>query len=246
MSDPQISILMPVWNGCEKGRAPFLRFAMESILNQTFEDWELVVIDDGSTDQTPRMLATYAAGDSRIRVARNEKNLKIVRALNKGLQMCRAPLVARHDADDYSTVTRLELQKRFLDDRPETALCGTGMYVVNEEGKLKMEVHHPCAWPAIKEHLKTRGCPFVHGSVMFRKDVITGLGGYSPAPQFEYAEDFELWVRVAAAGHKVENIPDRSLYFHRDHGAKSSIVYRAQQERASRLILSIAEKTIQQ
>lgn len=240
MANPSISVLMPVWNGCSRGKEEFLTKSIESILLQTFQDWELVIVDDGSTDNTPKVLKRYEDQDFRVRIIRNKTNQKIVRALNRGLQECRAPLVARQDADDYSTITRLEIQKEFLDARPDTALCGTGMYVINEEGKLVMEIRHPCNFDVIKRHLKTSGCPFVHGSVMFRKDIVAELGGYSPDPQFEYAEDYELWVRMVAAGHKAENIPDRSLYFHRNHKTKSSVEHRGQQELATRLVMSKA------
>lgn len=241
---PNISVLMPVWNGCSRGSERFLRRAIESILDQTFQDWEMVVVDDGSTDKTPQVLEEYAKKDPRIRILRNETNLKIVRALNKGMEACEAPLVARQDADDFSTVTRLQVQKDFLDARPGTVLCGTGMYVVDEEDKLVTEIRHPCAWTAVRNHLRAKGCAFVHGSVMFRKDPVLGLGGYSTDGRFEYAEDYELWVRVAAAGYVVENIPDRSLYFHRNHKNKSSTVHRDQQNRATALVMSMAQKRL--
>lgn len=233
---------MPVWNGCRSGDR-YLRMAIESIRSQTLRDWEMVVVDDGSTDATPAILSEFAAKDQRIRVLRNDSNERIVRALNRGLKECRAPLVARMDADDYCTVTRLELQKRFMDERPSTALCGTGMYVVDEEDRLVMEVRRPCAVGPIREFLKS-GCPFPHGSVMFRRDVVLGLGGYSTEPEFEYAEDYELWVRMAIAGHDLENIPDRSLYFHRNHGNKSSSVHARQQEVASRRVVAVANREI--
>lgn len=239
---PQISVLMPVWNGCKDGKEPFLRKAIESILGQTFSNLEMVIVDDGSTDNTLDVLKEYQRRDGRIRILKNDKNMKIVRTLNKGLDACQAPLVARQDADDYSTVTRLQIQKRFMDDRPKTEMCGTGMYVIDYEGKLKMEIMRPCTHELLKDFLLKKGCPFVHGSVMFRRETVSNMGGYSSNPDFEYAEDFELWSRIVKNGHRVENIPDRSLYFHRDHGTKSSVVYRTQQEKATRLILSLNQK----
>ena len=238
---PAISVLMPVWNGLRNGSDMFLKMAVESVLDQTFTDFEFVVVDDGSTDQTLSFLRRYV--DPRIMVVRSQVNEGIVSALNKGLKACRAPYIARMDADDVSTVTRLEIQKTFLDNRPQTAMCGTAMYVINEEGKLVMHINdRPCNYTVVREFLK-RGSPFVHGSVMYRKDVVLGLGGYSPDPRFKHAEDYELWVRMAK-GHVIENIPDATLYFHRNHGSKISEVYKGQQETATRLISEIAKKEL--
>lgn len=239
---PAISVLMPVWNGCRGNNPSFLRSAVDSILKQSFTDFEFVIIDDGSTDQTPQILAEYANLDQRMRVFRNDTNLKIVRSLNKGISLCTAPLIARMDADDISVASRLQIQKDFLADRPDTAMCGSGMYVINEEGKLKMEHRHVCAYPAIKDFLK-RGCAFVHGSVMYRKNVIDALGGYSADLQYDYAEDYELWVRMAAK-YVVENIPERTLYFHRDHGSKSSFAHREQQDKATKAVINKAAELL--
>jgi len=235
---PAISVLMPVWNGLRNGSDYFLKMAVESILDQTFQDFEFVIVDDGSTDQTVAFLSRY--GDPRMRVIRSPSNGGIVSALNRGLAECRAPLVARQDADDVSTVTRLEIQRAFLGDRPETAMCGSWMYVINEEGKLVMHVDdRPCAYSVIREFLK-KGSPFVHGSVMYRREVVAKLGGYSTDPRFRHAEDYELWVRMAK-NHVVENIPGATLYFHRNHGSKISEVYKGAQEKATKLIMEIAK-----
>ena len=237
-----ISVLMPVWNGCRNGNESFLRLAIESILDQTFRDIEFVIVDDGSTDNTPAILKQYASNDSRIKIIVDDRNIGIVGALNHGLRHCTSPLIARQDADDISTVTRLELQKKFLDDRPETAMCGTGMYVINEEGKLMFEIEHACNYGVIRSALKS-GCSFVHGSVMYRKSVIDSLNGYSSDPRFQHAEDYELWVRMAK-NHHIENIPGKRFYFHRDHSSKIGNIHRAQQENASRLIMQIASETL--
>ena len=235
---PAISVLMPVWNGVRNGNDHFLRMAVESIINQTFEDWEFIIVDDGSTDNTQAVLKSYR--DARIRIIKQPANGGIVSALNRGLAECAAPLVARQDADDISTVTRLDVQKKFLDDRPETVLCGTGMYVINEEGKLIMEIcDRPCNYKVVRETLKS-WCPIVHGSVMFRKDVMTKLGGYSPDPRFKHAEDYEMWVRMAK-DHSIENIPGTTLYFHRNHGSKISEVHKGQQQTATKVIADIAK-----
>jgi len=219
MSGPKVSVLMPVWNVKET----FLRMAIESILDQTFDDFEFVIVNDGSTDGTAGVLAEYATKDCRIKTITNPTNIRIARALNIGLEHCLAPLVARQDADDMSAATRLEIEYDFLADRPETALCGTGMYVIDGENRLLMNLVHPCNYAVIRSAL-TSCCPIVHGSVMFRKDIIKELGGYASTPDVEYAEDYDLWTRLAAK-YVIENIPDKILYYHRSHSSKSSQVY---------------------
>ena len=224
MTPAAVSILMPVYNGQERGKEHFLRAAIESVLDQTYENFEFVIVNDGSTDETARVLNEYAANDSRIKIITNPTNMRIAKALNIGLDHCSASLVARQDADDMSAATRLEIQLDFLANRPETALCGTGMYVIDAENRLLMEIYHPCNYVVVRQALKS-GCPIVHGSVMFKKDVVKGLGGYASTPDVEIAEDFDLWVRMAAAGYVIENIPDKILYYHRNHASKSSSVH---------------------
>lgn len=242
MSHPDVSVLMPVWNGCRESES-WIREAIESILDQTLENIELVIVDDGSTDRTPQILTEYAQRDDRVRIFTLPKNGGIVGALNYGLKTCRADYVARQDADDISMVTRLELQKKFMDDRPGTVLCGTWMYVIDGEGKLVMHINdRPCAYPVIREALKTM-CPFVHGSVMFRKNIVLGMGGYSPDERFRHAEDYELWVRLAK-DHVIENIPGKTFYYHRNYGSKISKVHSQKQVAASNLIMGIARKTL--
>jgi len=240
--NPEISVLMPVYNGCRNNSDSFLKQAIESILDQTFENFEFVIVNDGSTDGTIHVLNQYAARDKRIKIINNSSNLKIMKSLNIGLQNCSAPLVARQDADDISTTTRLEIEKKFLDDRPETVLCGTGMYVIDEGNHLIMEIQHPCNYQVLRNSLKN-GCFFVHGSVMFRKDPIIAAGGYSTDQQYLHAEDYELWVRLAAK-YSVENIPNRTLYFHRDHKSKIGNVFKREQEIATQKIIELARKML--
>lgn len=239
--NPEISVVMPVWNGCSRGSEVFLRQAIQSILDQTYENFEFIIVDDGSTDSTPNILKEYASKDNRIIILRNETNLKISKSLNKGIAHAKTSLIARQDADDMSTPTRLELQKQFLDARPETHLCGSGMFVIDEENRLLMEIKHPCNYIVVREILKT-WCPFVHGSVMFRKKAFDETGGYSSEQDIEYAEDYDLWVRMAAKG-VLENIPDKVLYFHRNHNSKSSSVFTNKQA-SSTANVSIKAKKI--
>lgn len=221
---PRVSVLMPVHNACAtENHESYLHQAIRSILYQTFDAWELVIVDDGSTDATSDVLDGYAKEDSRIRVIRQEPNMGVASALNTGIAECRAPLIARQDADDISTVTRLELQLQYMNERPDLAMCGTGMYVIDEQGRLKMIINdRPTEYEEIRRALYEWGCVFVHGSVMFRKEAVQQLGGYTTDPSFQRAEDYELWVRMAAH-FRIENIPNAVYYFHRDHPMKMSI-----------------------
>src|SRR4051812_47715917 len=119
MSTPAVSIVMPVYNG-----AAYLAEAVRSMLGQTFEDYEFVIVDDGSTDRTPRILAEFERQDRRIRVI-SRANTGIVGALNDGIAAAEAPLVARMDADDVSTPQRLHRQVAYLLDHPEVVVLGS-------------------------------------------------------------------------------------------------------------------------
>jgi glycosyltransferase involved in cell wall biosynthesis len=240
---PKISVLMPVWNGCRNGNDTFLKIAIESILTQTFSNFEFVIVDDGSRDNTSEILKQFKANDSRIKVVTLPENTGIVNALNVGLDQCQCEYVARQDADDISIATRLEIEKRFLDERPNTAMCGSGMYMINSEGNVIREINdRPCSYPAIREALKTC-CVFVHGSVMYRKSAVLSVGKYSSDPEYRHAEDYELWIRLANA-YVVENIPNKTLYCHRDHPYKIGNIYNKQQYAASMAIMKKAKETL--
>ena len=127
---PQVSVIMPVYNG---GR--YLREAVDSILNQTFREFEFIIIDDGSTDDTWSVLTDYAAHDSQVRLIQNEANIGLTRSLNKGLAVSRAALIARQDADDISMPERLARQIAFLEMHPEVGLLGTQGDFIDADGR---------------------------------------------------------------------------------------------------------------
>jgi glycosyltransferase involved in cell wall biosynthesis len=210
---PQMTVLMPVRNG-----ARWLAEAIESVLGQTLSDLELLVVDDGSTDATPTILAGYADRDSRVHVLRQEPE-GLVAALNRGLAVARAPLVARLDADDAAAPQRLELQHRFLERRPGVCLVGTWAQCLDEHGHLGAQLR-PATDSDRLAQLLLQSNPFIHSSVIFRADVARDLGGYRPA--FQAAEDYDLWLRISQVG-AVANIGE-SLVRYRVH--KSSVTNR--------------------
>src|SRR4051794_24616628 len=183
---PAVTVLLPVRNG-----AAYLEAAVRSILGQTFADLELLAVDDGSTDQTPAMLARLAAEDGRIRVVRQEA-LGLVPALNRGLEQARAPLIARMDADDVALPERLARQVAFLEAAPEVALVGTGWRVVAKDLTRRV-VLPPQTDAGIRLAMETANV-LAHPTVMLRRDTVLAAGGYRPA--FLLAEDYDLWLRL--------------------------------------------------
>ncbi len=126
---PRVSVLMSVYNG-----ERFLRDSVESILGQTFTDFEFLILDDGSTDSTCEILEEYANKDARIVLVRNDRNLGLTRSLNKGLRLVRGEYLARQDADDISLPKRLEMQVKFLDAHPEVGVVGSALEIIDENG----------------------------------------------------------------------------------------------------------------
>jgi glycosyltransferase involved in cell wall biosynthesis len=168
---------MPVRDG-----ERFLDEALQSVLVQTLADFELIVVDDGSTDGTAALLAEAARGDERVRVLTQAAGGLTV-ALNAGCALVRAPVIARMDADDVALPDRLERQVAFLDARPEVALVCGGIVLVDEAGR---EFDRE---PGHAELSESNGV--VHGTVAMRTDAFRGLGGY----RLDQSEDYDLWLR---------------------------------------------------
>lgn len=202
---PKVSVLMPVYN-CGK----YLVNSIESILCQTYNDFELIVINDGSDDQSLNIISSF--DDPRIHLVDNGINLGVVTSLNKGLDCARGEYVARMDADDICLRFRLEKQVLFLEQHPETSVVASRIVVIDNEGDeigfwdndLKATISEE-----IERYLPIRNC-IAHPSVMFRKEVVdryryrdTGL----------HAEDYDLWLRMVSDGIKIEKIPEVLLEY---------------------------------
>ncbi|MGH7848147.1 MAG: glycosyltransferase family 2 protein [Candidatus Binatia bacterium] len=230
MNSPKVSVLMPVYNG-----EHYLREAVESILTQTFADFEFIVINDGSTDKTAEILREYR--DPRIVALKHENNRGIVAALNYGLEVASGEFVARHDADDVSLPDRLRSQAAFINDHPEVVVLGSAYAVINEEGQQMLIARPPVTDTGIRWQMLFHNA-FCHGAVMVRRQLLRQRGlSYDPAAR--HAEDYDFWSKVLAFG-AGRNL-DEPLVKHRLHSARIGSVAAAEQQRAAD---AIAEKNI--
>ena len=186
MDRPPVTVLMPVYNGQKH-----LREAVDGILAQTFPDFEFLVIDDGSTDDTPRILQSLQ--DARISVIRNDTNAGLAASLNKGIRLARGGLIARMDCDDISLPARLEKQVAFMNANASVGVCGTGAICFGD-GK-EQRWRHPASDAAIRARLFF-GNSIVHSSAMIRRSVLTDNNlGYDES--LDCAQDYDLWTRIS-------------------------------------------------
>ena len=202
---PTVSVLMPVYNA-----ERYLDEAVESILAQTFRDFEFVIVDDGSTDRSPQMLDGYAKRDMRVRIVRRP-NTGIVGALNDGLAQCKAELVARMDADDVSTPDRLEKQVAYMREHPECVALGARVVGIDPYGQVLFHSEHKLAHYEIDaELLNGVGWALVHPATMLRMHSLQRVGFYRK--EWQWVEDLDLFLRLAEIG-KLANLPDQLLRY---------------------------------
>ena len=204
MADPKVSVLMSVYNG-EK----YLREAVESILNQTFRDFEFIIIDDGSTDSTNEIIRSYS--DCRIRLLENEENIGLTKSLNKGIDQCRGEYIARMDGDDVSLQHRLSKQLEYLINNPEVGVCGTQVKLINKtfEKNIELPTGHDeiCAYMIFTSKL-------VHPSIMMRKTVLDQLDCIYNE-KYRTSQDLDLWERLSK--HTKLSNTSEVLFCYRNH-----------------------------
>ena len=211
---PSISVIMAIYNGGE-----LLQSAIDSVLNQTYSDFEFIIIDDGSTDDSGRIIQAYAKRDTRIR-AFNQENQGLSKSLNRGLLLAQGKYIARQDHDDLSLPERFKLQHKYLEENPECALLGTAAEIWDIDRPTGRYHDHPTENGLLKFRLIFNN-PFVHTSIMFRRSVINDIGFYSTDPMREPPEDFEYFSRIAK-NYQISNLPNRLVIYREIPGSISS------------------------
>lgn len=190
MKQLKVSIIMPVYNNQD-----YIKEAIESIIAQSFKEWELIIINDASTDNTPNIIKSYK--DKRIKNITNFKNEGVAASLNKGLKIAEGEYIARIDSDDICLPNRFELQIEFLDNNPKTVIVGSNAEIINYSGDVLSITDLPTTDIDIRNMLFVRN-PLIHPSVMFRKKILDKTGNYNV--KFNGAEDYELWFRMLKFG----------------------------------------------
>jgi glycosyltransferase involved in cell wall biosynthesis len=188
MNSPPVSVMMTVFNGQE-----FLSETIDSVLGQSFRDFEFVIVDDGSTDATGDILSRYVLRDSRICVLREGKKGRAA-SLNLAISLAKGKYVANIDADDLAMPGRLQEQVAFMERNPEVGVLGSAFELITDSGRAMNIMRHPLEDSEIRSAM-LRYNPICHSSVIFRRDVALALGGYRRV--FEPSEDFDLWLRMS-------------------------------------------------
>jgi len=232
---PDVSVVLPVYNGTR-----FLAEAMTSILTQRDVSLELLIIDDGSTDDSDFVIRSFH--DPRIRAVRLPSNVGLAKALNIGVRLSRAALIARQDQDDVSAPERLATQLAFLKKHPDVALVGTWAKIISQTsdgGWQEAGIHrHPTQDRELRLRLLWNN-PFVHSSVMFTREAFDSAGGYSTDPTTSWPEDYDLWSRIMREG-KVANLAQPLLTYRATKGGMSD----AYRDRIRDGVLRISERNL--
>lgn len=201
---PAISVVMPAYNAQE-----YIGEAIQSILNQTFTNFELLIIDDASTDRTLLLIRQYQKKDPRIRVTVNKTNLQIAGSLNKLIKLVRSEFIARMDADDISFPDRLRLQYKLIKENNKIGVVGADMIIINKDGIPFSKREYPEHNKELKK-VMFRYSPFAHPVVMFRKKVFEEFGGYNV--DMVPCEDIDLWFRIGTK-YQFASIPKTLLSY---------------------------------
>lgn len=218
---PAISIIMPAYNA-----AAYIGLAIDSILAQSFRDFEFLIIDDASTDSTWQIIQERAKAEARIRPLRNPSNAKISRTLNHGIAAAAGRYIARMDADDWSYPDRLEKQFAFMESHPAVALSGGTIEVCDENLVPLNKRRYPLTDAKIREKMFFFS-PFCHPSIICRTEAMRAAGGYNES--LEVAQDYDLYFRIGHVG-ELANLDD-CIHRLRTHGASSSLRRGSLQER---------------
>jgi len=192
IGSPKITVLMSCYNA-----ADYLGEAIDSVLYQTFKDFEFILIDDGSTDNTLNIIKRYAQSDGRIIIVEKD-NSGLADSLNKGIKIAKGEWIARLDADDIAFPKRLEKQLNYVKDKQDYVLIGSGCITIDKSGKKIKDYKYPSESRNIINWLVKGKSSFPHSSAFYLTSVVRRLGGYRP--RITYAEDIDLWLRLSTIG----------------------------------------------
>ena len=216
--NPKVSVLMPVYNGEE-----YIREAIDSVLSQTLRDFELIIINDGSTDNSIQIIKSYS--DPRIVLVNSATNSGVIATLNKGIDAARGDYIARLDADDIAMPERFEKQVDFLDSHQDYGFYGSSATIIDQAGNKLQDWIYTYEAPTLPSHLLFRNV-FIHSSIMVRAAILKVLPYHA---DYYVAEDYFSWVKVAADW-KMYNSPE-CLVKHRVHRTNITKLKREQMER---------------
>ena len=226
---PLISVVMPTFN-----RQNYIVEAIESILNQTYDNFEFIIIDDCSKDNTYEIVLEYTKLDKRIKTLRNDKNMGIVYTLNRGLEQAKGKYIARMDDDDISLAQRFEKQIEFMEENKDIAILGSYVEIFDDNDKIYFPLMTESE-PEILALIMNFGNPMGHSNIMMRKSFLDNFK-LSYKQDYKDAEDYYLWTEILEKGGKIANIPE-ILVRYRSHANKISFVYhKHQQELVSKII----------
>lgn len=230
LMNPKISVILAVYNGQR-----YLSDAIDSILSQTFSDFELIVINDGSRDKTQHIIDSYK--DSRIVVIKNERNEGVATSRNKGIALSRGSYIAIQDADDKSFPERFSKQVKILDENPSVGAAGSSFIFCDMAERESYVALVSCDNKIIQERL-TLEFNLCHCTLLFRAELLKNLGGYRK--ELFLSEDYDLVLRVAEIS-QIMNIPD-VLYAYRLHQDSSSVRRRCEQRIMNDLVLELSRE----
>ncbi|MDN3642103.1 glycosyltransferase [Lutimonas halocynthiae] len=216
----KVSIVMSAYN-CES----FLEQALESLINQSYQEFELILFDDASTDSTKKIIQNFALKDTRIITVFNDVNKGLTANLNIGISLSKGEYIARMDADDIALPSRIEKQVKFLDDHQEIDLVGSAAFDINENGDEIQLRKSPKSHDDIIA-LLPKANPITHSTVMFRKKSFASIGYYNEA--YRTTQDYEMWFRAAGKGLKFHNLQEILLKYRIDNNyhKRKSLKYR--------------------
>lgn len=214
-----MSVIMGVYN---VEQLSVFHQAVESVLNQTMRDFEFIICDDGSSDQTWNLLLALAQEDDRIKLIHSVQNEGLASALNRCIAQARGKWIARQDADDISAPERFRLQLQFLKTHPEIGFAGSAVYLWDERGVWRKRIFPEYPQPTDFQFTM----PFVHGALMFHRKALEKVNGYRVARETRRAEDYDMLMRMYAAGIRGANLPDFLYAFLENQAAQRRRRYR--------------------